>query len=685
MKRGILTLTAVFLLVFSSHAQKVEFEEYDLNNGMHAPKINLGTPKKFKLKNGLQVLVVENNKLPRVSVTLNIDNAPMAHGTKSGVEGFVAGMLGTGSTTMSKEAFEKEVDYLGANISFGYESAFASSLSRYFPRVLELMADAAFNPVFDQNEFDKQMKQTLDAIKSNEKSVAAIARQVDRALTYGKNHPYGEMTTEKTVKNITLEDVKNLYNKTYKPNNAYLVVIGDINFKDVKKQVKKLFSKWEKGNLIPQKLPVVKNPNTTEINFINMSNAVQSEIAIVNTVNLKMSNKDYYAVLLANQILGGGGTGRLHKNLRKDKGYTYGAYSGIGASRYVSRFRASASVRNMVTDSAIVETMKEINKVRYQKVTQRELDIAKAKYLGNFVKAVERPSTIASYALNILIYNLPENYYENYLSNFNAVTIDDVQDAAIKYFKADKARIIITGKGIDVLKNLEKTDYIIKYFDKEGNPTKKPKMTLPIPEGVTAASVIDSYFNAIGEADKISAIKTLAMTYNATIQGTPIVLTTKVAAPNKTTNTISVMGQTMQKQAFNGENGYNEMRGQKKEFDKKEINKSKSNTAPFSDMAYKNGLLDRIEPVDGKNAYVIKSGTTEIYYDLASGLKLQSVEVVKAPDGNEMKVPTIFSDYKEVGGILFAHKRDQVTPQFALNFVLQDVKINEGVEDKDFE
>ena len=210
-------------------------------------------------------------------------------------------------------------------------------------------------------------------------------------------------------------------------------------------------------------------------------------------------------------------------------------------------------------------------------------------------------------------------------------------------------------------------------------------MTLPIPEGVTAASVIDNYFNAIGGADKIAAIKTLAMTYNATIQGTPIVLTTKVAAPNKTTNTISVMGQTMQKQAFNGENGYNEMRGQKKEFDEKEINKSKSNTAPFSDMAYKNGLLDRIEPIDGKNAYVIKSGTTEIYYDVATGLKLQSVEVVKAPDGNEMKVPTIFSDYKEVGGILFAHKRDQVTPQFALNFVLQDVKINEGVEDKDFE
>lgn len=417
-----------------------------------------------------------------------------------------------------------------------------------------------------------------------------------------------------------------------------------------------------------------------------MDNAVQSEIAVVNSLDLTLGDKDYYAALLANQILGGGGTARLFQNLREDKAYTYGSYSRVGQSRYVGTFKATASVRNMVTDSSVVEIQKEINKIRYQKVSEQDLRDAKELYIGNFVMEVQKPATAARYALNRELYNLPEDYYETYLEKINAVTINDVQDAAIKYFKGDKARIIITGKGIDVLKNLEKnSDYKINYFDKFGNPSEKPEMTLPIPEGVTAASVINSYFNAIGGADKIAAIKTLAMTYNATIQGTPIVLTSKVAAPNKTTNTISVMGQTMQKQAFNGENGYNEMRGQKKEFDEKEINKSKSNTAPFSDMAYKNGLLDRIEPIDGKNAYVIKSGTTEIYYDVTTGLKLQSVEVVKTPDGKETKVPTIFSDYKEVGGVLFAHKRDQVTPQFTLNFVLQDVKINEGVEDKDFE
>ena len=683
MKTKILSLVAILAMSFTSIAQ---IDRSKMPEPGPAPKVKLGESKKFILKNGLTVIMVENHKLPRASVNLTIDNYPSFQGDKAGVSSMMGSLLGRGTTNISKDEFNERVDYLGAYLSFSSGGAYGASLKKYFPEILELMADGVKNSQFTKEEFEKEQKITLDGIKSNEKSVTSAARRVEDALTYGKEHPFGEFITKETVKNITLKDIENRYKNYYKPNNAYLIIIGDINPKKIKKMVKKLFSDWKSGSIPEYTMPKVNNVETTEIDFINMDNAVQSEIAVVNSLDLTLGDKDYYAALLANQILGGGGTARLFQNLREDKAYTYGSYSRVGQSRYVGTFKATASVRNMVTDSSVVEIKKEINKIRYQKVSEQDLRDAKELYIGNFVMEVQKPATAARYALNRELYNLPEDYYETYLEKINAVTINDVQDAAIKYFKGDKARIIITGKGIDVLKNLEKnSDYKINYFDKFGNPSEKPEMTLPIPEGVTAASVIDSYFNAIGGADKIAAIKTLAMTYNATIQGTPIVLTTKVAAPNKTTNTISVMGQTMQKQAFNGENGYNEMRGQKKEFDEKEINKSKSNTAPFSDMSYKNGLLDRIEPIDGKNAYVIKSGTTEIYYDVTTGLKLQSVEVVKTPDGKETKVPTIFSDYKEVGGVLFAHKRDQVTPQFTLNFVLQDVKINEGVEDKDFE
>ena len=649
-----------------------------------APKINLGTPKKFTLKNGLQVLVVENHKLPRVSVTLDIDNPPMTKGDKKGVESFLGGMLGTGSTNISKEKFDSEVDYLGANISFGSESAYASSLSKYFPRVLELMADAAFNPVFSQEEFDKQMKQALDAIKSNESSVTAIASRVDRLLTYGKNHPYGEFTKEKTLKNINLQDVKNLYAKTFKPNNAYLVIIGDVNYRKVKKQVKSLFKKWEKGTLNPEVLTVAENPSKTEINFINMPNAVQSEVAIINSVKLNMNDKDFYAALLANQILGGGGTGRLYKNLREDKAYTYGAYSGINASRYASRFKASASVRNAVTDSTIVEFMKEIKEIRTNKATQKELEIAKAKYVGSFVRNVEKPTTVANYALNILQNKLPKDYYENYLKNINSVTLEDVNNAAKKYFSLTNSRIVITGKGIDVIENLEKTGYEIKYFDKNGNPTEKPEMTIPVPKGVTAATVIDKYVSAIGGKDKLMAVKSISITSAAKVQGMDISLVTKAAAPNKTAVVVSGMGRVLQKIVFDGEKGYQEAQGRKKDMTADEIAKAKVKNAILEDLDYKNGTLLRIEPLNDKKAYVIKYDDKEIFFDVVSGLKLMEVKIVKAPNGKEVRVPTTFSNYKEVNGMKFPFTIGQKMGPMDMKFEVSEIKIDEGVSDKDF-
>ena len=675
---------SIITLLFLSLSISAQVDRSKMPVSGPAPKINLGTPKKFTLKNGLQVLVVENHKLPRVSVTLDIDNSPMAKGDKKGVENFVGGMLGTGSTNISKEKFDSEVDYLGANISFGSESAYASSLSKYFPRVLELMADAAFNPIFSQEEFDKQMKQALDGIKSNESSVTAIASRVDRLLTYGKNHPFGEFAKEKTLKNINLQDVKDLYAKSFKPNNAYLVIIGDVNYRKVKKQVKSLFKKWEKGNLSQVVPTVAENPSKTEINFINMPNAVQSEVAIINTVKLNMNDKDYYAVLLANQILGGGGTGRLYKNLREDKAYTYGAYSGINASRYASRFKASASVRNAVTDSTIVEFMKEIKEIRTNKATEKELEIAKAKYVGSFVRNVEKPTTVANYALNILQNKLPKDYYENYLENINSVTLDDVNNAAKKYFSLNNSRIVITGKGVDVIENLEKTGYAIKYFDKNGNPTDKPEMTIPVPKGVTATTVIDNYINAIGGKDKLMAVKSISITSGAKVQGMDISLVTKAAAPNKTSLVVSGMGRVFQKMVFDGENGYQEVQGRKKVMTADEITKAKSKNAILEDLDYKNGKLLRIEPLNDKKAYVIKYDDKEIFFDVKSGLKLMEVKIVKAPNGKEVRVPTTFSNYKEVNGMMFPYTIGQKMGPMDLKFEVSEIKIDEGVSEEDF-
>ena len=681
MKTKILSLIAFFLVSVAINAQ---IDRSKMPKPGPDPEIKLGTPNTFTLTNGLKVIMVENNKLPRASASLTIDNKPYFEGEIAGVSSMMGSLLGRGTINISKDEFNEKVDFLGANVSFFSSGAYASSLKKYFPEILGLMADGVKNSQFTQEEFDKEVQITLDGLKSNEKNVTSAARRVENVLTYGKNHPFGEFTSKESVNKITLEDVKNNYNSYFKPNNAYLVIEGDIDTKEIEKLVKSIFSDWKKGEIPAYTIPVTESVATTEINFIDMQNAVQSEIAVINNVDLTLGDKDYYSALMASNILGGGGTARLFMNLREDKGYTYGSYASLRQDKYAGTFRATASVRNVVTDSSVVEIQKEINRIRYEKVTPEELKNSKEEYIGGFVMDVQKPRTVANFALNIERYNLPKDFYANYIKNIKAVTLDDVQNAAIKYFRGDKAKIIITGKGIDVLKNLENTDYVIKYFDTYGNPTEKPAMTLPIPEGMTAANVIDKYITAIGGEDKVMAIKTTMMVANATIQGTPLVMTSKSSAPNKTSQEIAVMGNVMQKSIFDGEKGYSESRGQRTDMEGDDLEEAKEGNAIISDLNYKSGTLLRIEPIDGRNTIVLKHKNNEVFYDMETGLKVKSIKVTKGPDGADVKIPTLFSDYKEVNGVKFPYSIIQKMGPMELNFEIQEIKVNEGVTDADF-
>ncbi len=686
MKTKITTLIAFFILSIGINAQ---IDRSQQPKPGPAPKINLGKPQTFTLKNGLVVMVVENHKLPKVTASLRLDNGPFFEGDKVGLTSIASGMMGNGTTSIPKDIFNEEIDFLGAFLNIGSQSASFNTLSKFFPRILELMADGIQNPLLTQEEFDKQQAQLIDGIKSGENSVATIASRVQNALVYGVNHPYGEFVTEKSAKNVTLEDVKKFYATYFKPNNGYLVIIGDVKFKDVKKLVKKHFKNWKRGDLPAYTIPKVTNVLKTEINFVNMPNAVQAEIAAINTVNLKMGNPDFFAVLLANKIFGGGANARLFLNLREDKGYTYGAYSRIGTNeRTSSTFKSSASVRNMVVDSAVVEFMKEIKTFRDTKVTEEELKNAKAAYIGSFVMALERTSTVANYALNIAIRNLPENFYETYLQKINTVTIEDIQRVAQKYFSADNTRIIIAGKALDILPNLEKLPYKINYFDKEANATSKPEMTKPIPEGVTKETVFTNFINAVGGLEKINEIKTVYSKSEANMQGMVLTMESKAMAPNKQSVIMSGMGMVLSKMIFDGEKGYTEQQGRRKELEGKELEKSKSNIVPFPEVGYvkdESVTLEKIEPINGSDAYAVKvDENTTIYYDVASGLKVMQVTKTETM-GQTITQTMSFSDYKEVGGVKFPYLfKMSVGPQ-QFEFITKEIKINEGVSDKDFE
>ena len=652
-----------------------------------APKINLGTPATFTLKNGLKVLVVENHKLPRVSATLTIDNSPVIFGDKKGEDDLLGALMGNGTTNISKDKFNEEVDYLGARLNFWDTGASASSLTKYFERIISLMADGVKNPLFTQEEFDAEKTKLLEGLKNQDTDVKAIASRIQNIVAYGKGHPYGEYTSEKTVNNVALADVTNYYKANYRPNNAYLVVVGDITVKAAKKMIKKQFKDWKAGTIANATLPVLKKRAKTTIYFVDMPNAVQSEVAVMDMSNLKKTSSDYFDILLANKILGGGATARLFMNLREDKAFTYGAYSRLQLRKYgSSRFSATASVRNAVTDSAVVEFMKEIKKIRSEKVSVKELKDAKANYVGSFVMALERPSTIAQYALAIQRDNLPADFYTTYLQKLNAVNIDGVQLASNKYIAFNKEAIVIVGKAGDVLPNLENLPYPIVYLDKYGNNTKKPVVNIPIPKGVTATTVLDDYFKAIGGVDKVKAVKTSLYNFEATMQGMTLSLAVKSMAPNLVNATMSMMGNVMSKQVYDGEKAYVEARGQKKDITGAPLEEMKSNTTPFPEIGYfKTAKLLKIEKVSGENAYVLEvSKKKKVFYSTKTGLKLKEVTIQKLPNGKEMSQAVSFSNYKAVNGILIPNSRDMNFGPQTIKFKLISAKLDAGVTKDDF-
>ena len=463
-----------------------------------APEIQLDEPQSFTLKNGMTVMIVENHKLPRVSVTMKIDNPPIFEGDLTGVNDLLGNMMGKGSTSIVKNDFEEEVDFMGASLRFSSSSAFATSLSRYFPRVLELMADATLNPNFLKEEFEKEKEKLIEGIKSNEKSVSVAARRVENLITYGAKHPYGEYTKAEIVSKLRLEDVKKYYQSNYNPKNAYLIIIGDVRYDVIKKQVIKLFKTWKGDAPYAYVFEPAENSSELEIHFTEMNNAKQSEVSVGFTNYIKKTHPDYFSMRLGNYILGGGGEARLFLNLREDKGYTYGSYSQLQTNKYTrARIRAFATVGNSVTDSSVVEIIKEFNKIRTEEVTQKELDNAKAKYVGSFVLALEKPETIAQFALNIRTEKLPEDFYKTYLQKINAVTVADILATAIKHVKLDNARIFVTGKGSEVLENLEQVAPFgkplkVSYYDRYGTPTERPDYSNQLPEGVTSASILEN-------------------------------------------------------------------------------------------------------------------------------------------------------------------------------------------------
>ncbi len=649
-----------------------------------APEIKIGEAETFTLENGLKVFVVKNTKLPRVSFTLVLERDPILEGDKAGMTSFVGEMMTAGTTNRTKDQLDEEIDFVGASLSASATSMYASSLKKHQEKVLELMADVLFNPVFPQGELDKLKKQALTGLAQSKDNPDAISGRLTSALVYGKNHPYGEVATEATINNVTVEDVKSYYQTYFKPNIAYLAIVGDMDRAEAEEVVKKYFANWKTGKVPTFTYPAPQRQAKNTVALVDRSTSVQTVIDIAQPLQMKIGDPDYISSRVLNQILGGGSSSRLFMNLREDKGYTYGAYSSIGADKLIAQFSANASVRTEVTDSAVYEFMHEIVNLVDNGVTEEELVKAKSSLAGSFGRSLESPATIANFALNTVRYNLSKDYYATYLQKMNALTVEDINATAKRLIDPTKLYVTVVGNGAEIKEKMAQFGEVVEY-DNMGFPAKEIEMA---DANMTADKVIESYISAIGGSEKASAIKAAKVTMSANVMGTALGLSFVYDDANmRFSQKTSIAGNVMQSSVLKDGKGSVSAQGQTIEMtaDQIEAGRLSSFFLPelyFGSMSY-TLTLDGIKDVEGTQAYKVivtsPSGASTInYYSVESDLKIKN-ENAQAGD-------TYYSDYQERNGVLIPMAYTIKSPMIPvpLEAKVESLELNPTLTDADF-
>ncbi len=403
-----------------------------------------------QLANGLKLLIVEQHELPLADFVLVVGSGSTADPAgKMGLANLTASMLREGTTTRKSLDIADQAAFLGINLSptSSWES---SSFSLHTPTLqldsaLALFADVALHPSFPSNEFERLRKNRLTELLQIRDQGPAIANLVFPAIIYGNVHPYGlaSIGTEASVKSLTSADLQSYYQTNFKPNNATLIIVGDVNPDRIEQKINAQFGGWQRGDVPQLTYGEPAKAGVTTIYLVDKPGAAQSSFRI-GSIGVPRSTRDYFALTVMNTILGGSFSSRLNRNLRETRGYTYGAGSRFDMRRSAGPFTASAEIVAAKTDSALLEFMKELNGIR-QSVPADELSRAK-RYLqlqlpGNF----ETTQQIAAALVPVALYGLPLDYFNNYVQNIEGVTQADVNRVAQQYINPSSLAVVIVG------------------------------------------------------------------------------------------------------------------------------------------------------------------------------------------------------------------------------------------------
>ena len=445
------------------------------------PRFRLPQLQRRKLSNGLEVLIVEQHEVPVVNMNLVLRTGAAADPQdRAGLASLTSALIDEGTKTRSSQEISNQLAAIGARLGTGSDFDNSSmnllTLSKHMDRALEIYADVVTNPSFPENELELQRKSRLATLMQRRDNANAIAGNVYASLLYGRNHPYGHPTMgdEESVRAATNEDIRRFYETYYRPNNAALIVAGDVTPATLMPKLERAFANWKRGEVPAVNIETPPMREKAMLYIVDKPGAAQS-VLMIGQVGQPRSTPDYFPLLVMNTMLGGQFTSRVNMNLREEKGYTYGARTSFDYRRGAGPFMATAGVQTAVTKESVYEFLKEMRGIRGERpVSPQELEFSKQAIIRGFPRTFETPEQIANRLTDIVLYNLPDDYFNNYIASVRAVKLDDLNRVANRYLDPSRMAILVVGdrKVIEPgLRSLTDVGTTITFVDPEGRPS----------------------------------------------------------------------------------------------------------------------------------------------------------------------------------------------------------------------
>jgi len=439
-------------------------------------KVKLPRAEEASLKNGLRVLLLPSNKIPTFNMQLVVLSGGLSDKADyRGLASVTATLLREGTTKRASKDIAEQVDALGATLTAnsGLSSMTSvvntSGLVENFDQTLDLFADVIRNPTFPQTEIDKYKTRILAQLQFQRSIPQFLAAEQFNKAIYGTSHPASLVALPaESIKKLSSKDLAEFHSTYYRPNNAIIAIVGDVTMKEIMPKLEKAFGDWQKGDIPVTNIPPAPAQSDSKIYLIDRPGSVQTVLQL-GTLGIERTSPDYFAVLLADKVFGGGPSGRLFLNLREDKGYTYGAYSSFGGSKFRGVWGASSEVRTDVTEGAMKEFMYELNRLRDTPVGEEELENAKRAIVGGFALSLEQPQSLLQNTITQKLYNLPADYWDTYPQKVSAITAADVQKAAQKYLDMGRLQVVAVGDAAKAREILAKYGKV-ELYDADGKP-----------------------------------------------------------------------------------------------------------------------------------------------------------------------------------------------------------------------